>query len=421
MRNLLIAPEEKNHLRELARKQREYAMLPIMQEREKRWYTHNDLQGDLPMIHFETWTCEADLLPPYQCQSEAAREIELQLNRAILNHIHIDDDRVVSPFYDIGWQIQFRLFNLESVQQHAKDSEGKELIAYQYIHSIKDLKEDLPRLRPTFYAVDRQGTLAWEAFVEDVLGDILPIRFVPPGVGACLSQDVVRLMDMKPMWIALKKYPAEFHMLMQRITRDYLSFYHWLEDEWLLLPNNGNFFVGQGTFSYTRDLPQEGYVYGKAACVKDMWGYMDSQETIGISPAMYHEFFFPYYLEIAKLVGLLNYGCCEPVHLLWQESISKFPNLRKVSISPWCNEEFMGQALQGGRVIYHRKPNPNFIGVGTELDEAAFRKHILKTIHCARGCKLEFSFRDVYTLSGDLGKPRHAVQIVRELLDSHWK
>ena len=421
MQNLKITSDEKMHLRELAKKQREYAMLPVMQEREKRWYLHNDLQGDLPMIHFETWTCEADLLPPFLCQSEAGREMELQLRRAVLNHETIDDDRVVSPFFDIEWRVKFRLFNLDSIQQHVRDADGKEMIAYVYVHDIQDLKKDLPNLPPTFHTVDREETLAWKALAEDVLGDILPVRFVPPHVGACLSQDVVRLMDMEPMWIALKKNPGEFHMLMQRITQDYLSFHHWLEEEGLLLPNNDNHFVAQGTFGYTRDLPQQGYLPGKAARLKDLWGYMDSQETVGISPAMYDEFFFPYYLEIARVVGLLNYGCCEPVNVFWEKSISKFPNLRKVSISPWCNEEYMGQALQGRPVIYHRKPNPVFIGFGRELDEEAYREHLQKTLRCARGCKLEFSIRDVYTLSGNLDKPRRAVQILRELLEKNWK
>ena len=81
----------------------------------------------------------------------------------------------------------------------------------------------------------------------------------------------------------------------------------------------------------------------------------------------------------------------------------------------------MGEALKGSNVIYHRKPSPNFVGVGKELDEEGFKEHILKTIRCAKGCKLEFSFRDVYNLEGNPDKPRRAVQIVRELIDKEWK
>ncbi len=152
-----------------------------------------------------------------------------------------------------------------------------------------------------------------------------------------------------------------------------------------------------------------------------MWGFMDSQETVSISPEMFGEFFFPYYNEVAKNFGLLSYGCCEPVHPIWEKYISKLAGLRKVSISPWCDEDYMGQALKGSNVIYHRKPSPNFVGVDIELDEAAYSEHIKKTLTCAKGCKLEFSFRDIYTLGGRPGKPRRAVEILRNLIEKYWE
>jgi hypothetical protein len=148
---------------------------------------------------------------------------------------------------------------------------------------------------------------------------------------------------------------------------------------------------------------------------------MDSQETVGISPDMYNEFIFPYYKKISDLFGLFSYGCCEPVDPIWDRSLSKCDNLRKVSISPWCNEEFMGEKLKGSKVIYHRKPSPNFIGVGQELNEEAWRQHIIKTLKAAQGCHLEITQRDIYSLGGDINKPRRAVRIIRELIDEYWK
>ena len=125
MIDLSISSKEKQYLRDLAKKQLEYSMLPIMREREERWYKHNDLQGDIPMIHFETWTCEQDLLPPLQCESQAARDIELQLYRAVVNHEMIDDDRVVPSWYTIYWRTCFELFNLKVEREHSKDSSGR--------------------------------------------------------------------------------------------------------------------------------------------------------------------------------------------------------------------------------------------------------------------------------------------------------
>ena len=82
----------------------------------------------------------------------------------------------------------------------------------------------------------------------------------------------------------------------------------------------------------------------------DLWLNINSQETVSISPRMYREFILPYYADLAKEFGLVYYGCCEPVHAIWDCCVSQLPHLRKVSISAWCDEERMGEALWGGRV-----------------------------------------------------------------------
>ena len=76
--------------------------------------------------------------------------------------------------------------------------------------------------------------------------------------------------------------------------------------------------------------------------------------------------------------------------------------------------------LKNSNVIYSRKPRPNYIGVEKNFDEEAFRQHIAKTLKAAKDCKLEFIFRDIYTLSGDISKPGRAVKIVREMIDKMW-
>lgn len=103
------------------------------------------------------------------------------------------------------------------------------------------------------------------------------------------------------------------------------------------------------------------------------------------------------------------------MHPIWDDYISKLPNLRKVSISPWCDEEIMSQRLAGSKVIYSRKPSPNFLGVTPAFDEEAFTAYIKNTVERTRGCHTEFIFRDVYTLHGNTGKARRAAEIVRRL------
>jgi hypothetical protein len=187
-----------------------------------------------------------------------------------------------------------------------------------------------------------------------------------------------------------------------------------LEKEQLILPTVGGEGLGQGTFCYTEDLPGYDIFERRPLKTKDVWGYMDSQETVGISPDMFEEFIFPYYKKIADKFGLLSYGCCEPVHSIWENCLSRLDNLRKISISPWCNEEYMGEQLRGKKIIYHRKPSPNYLGVGKELDEHALRQHIKKTVKAARGCNLEITQRDVYTVNNSIDKVKRYVEIIRE-------
>ncbi|HEY5583406.1 MAG TPA: hypothetical protein VIK78_02825 [Ruminiclostridium sp.] len=421
MTNWSITSEEKIYLRELAKKQLEYSMLPIMKEREKLWYNHNDLKGERPMIHFETWTFENDILPKFKCTSEAAQNIELQIYREILNHEFIGDDRVVPSWYNINWNTKFVLFNMKVEAEHATNSQGSESLGHRFKYLISDLQEDMKLIQPTVYSIDKESTLKWKAFVEDILGDILPVKIAMNSLDCCLSQDLVHIMGMETMIYSLVDYPDEFHQIMDIASKDHIKFMKWMEKEEYLLLNNNNNGLGNGSFGFSKDLPQKGFVPGNAISTKDMWGFMDSQETVSISPDMFGEFFFPYYNEVAKNFGLLSYGCCEPVHTIWEKYISKLSGLRKVSISPWCNEEYMGEALKGSSVIYHRKPSPNYVGVGKDLDEVAYSEHISKTLKCAKSCKLEFSFRDVYTLGGQNDKPRKAVEILRTLIEKYWE
>ena len=420
MTTLTINPAERNILRELATKQASYAALPIMAERQQAWYRHNDLQTERPMLQIETWTFEQDILPPWRCQSEAARRIELQIQRAILNHEQIDDGRVVSPYFDIEWQRTFKLFGIEKELVHATDSNGGAL-GYMHKHPITNLATDLPKLGDTVSGIDQESTLAWKAFVEEQIGDILPVRLANGSPGACLTQDLVHFMGMEPMLYAMMDNPNEFHAIMDRMSRDHLA---WLIDQekagrWFL--NNGHDWLNQGSSAFTHQLPRPGRPANAPVELADLWAYMDSQETVGISPDMYGEFIFPYYRRIAERFGRLSYGCCEPVHPIWKDYLSTLPNLRKVSISPWCDQAFMGEALRGSKTIFHRKPNPMDIGQAGPLDEEKLAGQFRETIELARGCTLEFSFRDIYSLGGVPGKARRMVEILRREIAQNWK
>ena len=80
----------------------------------------------------------------------------------------------------------------------------------------------------------------------------------------------------------------------------------------------------------------------------------------------------------------------------------------------------MSEKLRGKNIIYHRKPSPNFLGVGTALDEEGLRQHIRKSLTLARGCKMEITQRDVYTINNYISKAQRYVQIIKQEIENLW-
>lgn len=419
--DLAATRQEVKLLRGLARKQMEYANLPVMEERKRRWYEHNALRGRRPMLVMETGTFRDSIVPEPQCTSKAARRIESQLTANIVNHEMVDDDKVTPPYFSVNWSIDFRLFDLHVETERADDGTGRSL-GHRWKHPVKDLRTDLGKLRPSVHSVDRQGTLEWKSFVDETIGAILPVRLenasLSWGIGP--TGHMVVLMGMEYMLMSMLDSPDEFQELIKRVCDELHAFQRWQEQENLLTLNNEHHYVGAGSYGFTTELPQPEHEKRKRVTTRDLWLNTNSQESVGLSPQMYGQYIFPHYVKFAEESGLVYYGCCEPVHAIWDDYLSKLPNLRKVSISAWCDEQAMGERLRGSHVIYSRKPSPNFIGVGA-FDEDGYRKHIAATLEAARGCKLEIIHRDIYSLGGDRSRAGKAIAIARQLIDELWE
>jgi hypothetical protein len=127
---------------------------------------------------------------------------------------------------------------------------------------------------------------------------------------------------------------------------------------------------------------------------------------------MFAEFVFPYQLPVVQEFGLSYYGCCEPLHGRWH-IVKQIPNLRKVSISPWCDQRIMAEAL-ADKYIFCRKPSPTLVSTES-WDEQAIRADVRATLEAARGCHLELVLKDVHTLANQPWRLKRWVQLAREV------
>jgi len=142
-----------------------------------------------------------------------------------------------------------------------------------------------------------------------------------------------------------------------------------------------------------------------------MWGFAESQETVGVSPEIFAEFIFPYQLPLLERFGLNCYGCCEPLDSRWAV-VKRVPNLRRVSVSAWANLEKMAGLLEAQYVL-SLKPNPADLA-RPAIDEPALRKQLRRSLEITRGCRVEIIMKDNHTLGGN---PQNAVrwaQIARQ-------
>lgn len=420
-----ISAEDRKILRETAKKQMDFACQERNKILKEKWYLHNALRGETPMVVLESWGFNDEVITPrLKCTGEFARKTEFELYQNFVNQELFDDDRVTPDRFEMGYHTEFKLYDLDMHKEFAtgREEEDTSGVSMRFLPVIEDLEDDFHKIKPSIFSVDIEGTEQEFQLLTDTFGDILPVKMKMDCLYSVPTQLIIHLMGMENMMLNLAQYPDLFKKIMDQAADDTLAYYDMLEENHLILPTTEYESVGQGTFAFNHELPDTPTVDGRYLTRRDVWGYMDSQETLSISPKMFEEIIFPCYEKIGSQFGLLSYGCCEPVDRVWDNCISKFKNLRKVSISPWCNEEFMGERLRGSSIIYHRKPAATFLGVsGRDLDEEAFRKYIRRSLTAARGCKMEITQRDIYTIDNNVQKARRYIQIIREEIENNWK
>lgn len=411
----MISAKEKQILRETAAHQMELAASPRMAELTKLWIRHNACADTRPTIYIEWGTFAQEVIPPrLRCENEEAREIEYALYANFIGQELFHDDSVVPDYMPVGVNTWFVPFGIEVKVDHPAAGG----LGHRFHEVIVDLEADFHKLGKSVYGADMHKSQAQMDLYESLFGDILPARLTGSCLYAVPTQTIVHIMSMENMLYAMYDYPERFHKMMDMIANDYIEYFDFCEARGLILPTTRGEWVGNGSFAFTDELPGPNVAARRPLTTHDVWGFLDSQETTGISPEMYREFIYPYYRRIAEKYGMLSYGCCEAVDPIWNIALRDMPNLRKVSISPWCNEEFMGEQLRGGKIVYHRKPSPNMLGTGDMLDEAAVRASAKRTLAAAQGCTIEFSQRDVYTVHGNMEKVRRYVEIFRECCEN---
>jgi len=402
-----ISQKDREILRDLARRQLELANSPRNRQVYADWMANgqSNTQVTRPLIRIETNTFEHEIMPAMmQCEGQEARRIEHQMLRPIINFTLFEDDTLVPDYFEVTDHYQFTPFGLPVKTQQTGG------LGHHFIPYLFDLEEDDHLLQKSPYAVREDWAQQKVEQAQEVFGDILPVKRISNAAYCTPMQDIVHIMNMDDMYVAMIDDEERFDAMLGRLVDDYIEFFKAQEASGTLHTAARMQHLCQGTYCFTNELTDS----QPNAKLKDMWLFMDSQETAGVSPAMYRDLVFPHYKRVMDHFGLISYGCCEATHPIWDDCLSKLPHLRKVSISPWCDEEIMGEKLQGTGVTFLRKPPATILGMNTpNLDEEATLACFRKTGKAAKGCKMEIIQRDVYTVGGSPEKVKRFVELAR--------
>jgi len=414
-----LTEHDKKILRELAKQKIEIANNPVNEERKQAWLALHDLKPIRPMILAE-WGGIRDhnkpFAPQLQCSENWTRNIESSLLSEIWVFNSLRDDHVVEPFINMNWFVECSDYGVQATVYEGNNEGG--LGARRWDPPLKNLQDDFHKLENRTFSVNFAKTFAYKAMLEEIFSDILPVRFRGSYWWTLgMTIEIVYLIGLEQLMLYMYDDPEGLHRLMEFMRDEYLRYIRWLEIHGLLNLNNENDYVGSGSTGYTSELPKSSD--NKKVISRDMWVLLESQETVGVGPELFEEFIFQYQLPIANRFGLLYYGCCEPLHTRWH-IVSKFPNLRSVSIAPLCNQEFMAEAM-GKNYVFSRKPNPTLISTAN-FDKKLIMDDLKKTITICKkhNCPLEIIMKDVHTLHEDPSRLAKWVEFAREAIAKWW-
>lgn len=379
-------------LRELAKKIKEISANEINISRKKKWTDCNDLKQTRAMIFCDPENSWKEIIKnnDLKCTNKLARSWEYSLLKRIFWGEKMGCDIVTEPKFSYSTSVYESDWGLSEKRiQNSPDG------SYKWESPIKSY-DDLNKLKFPEIVINHQETELIKNLSEDIFGDILHVyrkNYWWWSLG--LTYQFAMLRGMENMMYDMYDSPDDVHKLMKFLMDGTLAKLSYLENENLLSVNSESDFIGSHSHGFCSLLPDSNL---DKVTPEKMWGFFESQETVGISPEMFAEFIFPYQLEIAKKFGLNYYGCCEPLDKRF-DIITKIPRLRKISVSAWANLEIMSEFI-GTKYVMSIKPNPTFVATHSP-DWNDIRNSLRKIISLTKNNHIEIILKDLHTLHND--------------------
>lgn len=390
-----LQEKEKAVLRNLAKQYMEIAVLPIQKEKKLLWQELNRLNMQRPMINIDQipWhEMDVDGLLVNQVEDPYWRMVETGLRQAIYRFRHMPVDMVVQPYITIPRPIEYTGYGLQVEQETASWDAKNDVVGHKYINTIKD-EEDIAKIQVPKAILHKEAERQIRQEAEALFQGIAPFHMAGLTLHLGLWDFITLWMGVETIYIELLDRPEFMHAIMERLTD--------CTEKSILQMNEDGLFdaytnICHCSYTYVDDLPAAGCDMDNPRS-QDVWAFGLAQLFSSVSPKITEEFEVPYMQRIFRHFGAIYYGCCDRLDDRL-DVVSKMPNIRKISCSPWSDRENFAEKLPR-QYIMSNKPNPALVG-GTSMDYDAVRKDLRRTMDAAKsqGKCLELILKDISTV-----------------------
>ena len=397
---IVISDSDREILCQLAEKVAELAARDIEQQKKQLWYKVNALEKTKPIVFCDPENGWNEIITDEQmkCEGELARQWEMTLRKEIFWGESMGDDKVIEAVFNVPY-----IFSESDWGMHEKIHRTKQEGSYAWEPPLKDIT-DLSKLHAPIIKVNYDDTELMMETARKTFEGILEVKLKGTWWWTLgMTWTLINLRGLSQIMYDMYDHPDELKQVMGILRDGHLAKLDYLQENGLLSLNTGNTYVGSGGFGFTKELPQKDFDDKRVRTV-DMWGFCESQETVGVSAEMFEEFIYPYQVPIMQRFGINCYGCCEPLDKRWHV-VKRYPNLRRVSVSPWADLEKMAEYLED-KYIYSYKPTPVDLAVAN-MDEDRVADNIRNVLQIAKDCRLEIIMKDNHTLGNN---PQNAVR-----------
>jgi hypothetical protein len=409
----MINSHDRDIIQKLASEVAKIAALPIQQEKKRLWKKLNALRPERPMVMIEQvcWNeMNVDDELTLRCQDDECRSYENHLRMTLYQWKHFPVDKVIEPIVHVPKAVKNTGFGFEIEQDIAVGDPTNGVVGHGYINQFKT-DADLDKIKKPIVTHDEAETARRLEKARELFGDTLTINC--DGYTPYLSvwDPISTWMSVEDALYALIDRPEYIQEMISRMVAGYMSMLDQME-ELGLLPTHQP--VIHCTGAYTDELPVPNCNPVKSR-TQNIWMSSQAQMLGTVSPDMFQDFEITPNLPLFERFGRVYYGCCEPLDR-YMDQVRQIPNLRKISMSPWTDEENGAREIRGD-YVFSRKPNPALLAWDS-FDEKAIRTHLQTTVDICRehGCPLELILKDLSTVRYDPQRLWRWAEIAMEIV-----